>query len=128
MKLDIPAMQQGLTQIIGTHDFTSFASRRSTKTSHVRTIFEAHMEVDRRMCRPSSSDQGVIHTYITGSGFLQHMVRIIMGTLIHVGEGKIPADKVAEILAACDRSHAGPTAVAMGLALWSVEYDEIESE
>lgn len=81
-------MQQGLTQIIGTHDFTSFASRRSTKTSHVRTIFEAHMEVDRSMCRPSSSDQGVIHTYITGSGFLQHMVRIIMGTLIHVGKVK----------------------------------------
>ncbi|HEY4431612.1 MAG TPA: tRNA pseudouridine(38-40) synthase TruA [Paenibacillus sp.] len=128
VRLDIPAMQQGLTHIVGTHDFTSFASRRSTKTSHVRTIFEAHMEVDRSMCRPSSLDQGVIQTYITGSGFLQHMVRIIMGTLIHVGEGKIDADHVAEILAACNRSAAGPTAMAKGLALWSVEYDETESE
>lgn len=82
------------------------------------------MEIDRSMCRPDSVDQGVIHTYITGSGFLQHMVRIIMGTLIHVGEGKYHADKVADILAACDRAAAGPTAVSKGLALWSVEYDE----
>ena len=124
--LNIPAMKQGLAHVVGTHDFTSFASRRSTKTSHVRTIFEAHMEVDRSMCRPGSSDQGVIHTYITGSGFLQHMVRIIMGTLINVGEGKCQADDVAQILAACDRAAAGPTAIAKGLALWNVEYGESE--
>jgi len=84
------------------------------------------MEVDRSMCRPGSSDQGVIHTFITGSGFLQHMVRIIMGTLINVGEGKCGADDVAVILAACDRAAAGPTAVAKGLALWNVEYDITE--
>ncbi|MNC79884.1 tRNA pseudouridine synthase A [compost metagenome] len=52
------------------------------------------------------------------------MVRIIMGTLIQVGERKVQADKVADILAACDRAAAGPTAVAKGLALWSVEYDQ----
>ncbi|MHA6534102.1 tRNA pseudouridine(38-40) synthase TruA [Paenibacillus sp. BAC0078] len=127
VKLDIAAMEQGLAHIVGTYDFTSFASRKSTKASHVRTIFEAHMEIDRSMCRSGSADQGVIHTYITGSGFLQHMVRIIMGTLIHVGEGKIRAEAVAGILAACDRAAAGPTAVAKGLALWSVEYDKAES-
>jgi tRNA pseudouridine38-40 synthase len=120
-------MEKGLAALLGTHDYTSFASRKSTKTSHVRTIFEAHLEVDRSMCRPGSSDQGVIHTYITGSGFLQHMVRIIMGTLMQVGEGKISADKVPGILAACDRAAAGPTAVSKGLALWSVEYDENEN-
>lgn len=124
LKLEIMAMQQGLAHLVGTHDYTSFASRKSTKTSHVRTIYEAYMEVDRSMCRPGSDDQGVIHTYITGSGFLQHMVRIIMGTLIQVGERKYQADKVADILAACNRAAAGPTAVAKGLALWSVEYDE----
>lgn len=126
VKLNIPAMQQGLTHLLGTHDFTSFASRRSTKTSHIRTIYEAHMELDLSMCRPGSTDQGVIQTYITGSGFLQHMVRIIMGTLIYVGEGKFEADDVADILAAYDRAAAGPTAMANGLALWSVEYDETE--
>ena len=57
---------------------------------------------------------------------LQHMVRIIMGTLIYVGEGKFEADDVADILAACDRAAAGPTAMASGLALWNVEYDEHE--
>jgi tRNA pseudouridine38-40 synthase len=124
--LDVPAMQEGLAHLLGTHDYTSFASRRSTKTSHVRTIYEAHMEVDRSMCRPNSRDQGVIHTFITGSGFLQHMVRIIMGTLINVGEGKCRADDVQHILAACDRSAAGPTAVSKGLMLWSVEYDEAD--
>ncbi|MFE4714397.1 MULTISPECIES: tRNA pseudouridine(38-40) synthase TruA [Paenibacillus] len=124
--LDVSAMQQGLTHLLGTHDFTSFASRHSTKTSHVRTIYEAHMEVDTSMCRPNPRDQGVIHVFITGSGFLQHMVRIIMGTLINVGQGKCPADKVAHILAACDRGAAGPTAVANGLTLWSVEYEEAD--
>ncbi|AIQ49540.1 tRNA pseudouridine synthase A [Paenibacillus sp. FSL R7-0273] len=124
LKLDVTAMQEGLAHLVGTYDYTSFASRKSTKTSHVRTIFEAHMEIDRSMCRPGSDDQGVIHTFITGSGFLQHMVRIIMGTLIQVGERKYHADKVADILAVCDRAAAGPTAVAKGLALWSVEYDE----
>ncbi|MNI86943.1 tRNA pseudouridine synthase A [compost metagenome] len=117
-------MQEGLALLLGTHDYTSFASRHSTKTSHVRTIYEAFIEIDPGMCRPGSDDQGVIHTFITGNGFLQHMVRIIMGTLIQVGEGKYPAAKVADILAACDRAAAGPTAVAKGLALWNVEYDE----
>ncbi|WNS42826.1 tRNA pseudouridine(38-40) synthase TruA [Paenibacillus sp. MMS20-IR301] len=123
-KLDIQAMELGLAGLLGTHDYTSFASRKSTKTSHVRTIFDAKLEIDRSMCRLGSADQGVVHTYITGNGFLQHMVRIIMGTLMQVGEGKISPTKVPGILAACDRAAAGPTAVAKGLALWSVEYDE----
>ncbi|MFP4978496.1 tRNA pseudouridine(38-40) synthase TruA [Paenibacillus sp. CN-4] len=123
VKLDVPAMESGLRHVVGTHDFTSFASRHSTKASHVRTIYEVRMEVDRSMCRPGTEDQGVIHTFITGNGFLQHMVRIIMGTLIEVGEGKRRPEQVTDILAACDRAAAGPTAVSKGLALWSVEYD-----
>lgn len=122
--LDVPAMEAGLKRLIGTYDYTSFASRKSTKTSHVRTIFSAHMEIDRSMCRPDSSDQGVIHTYITGSGFLQHMVRIIMGTLIQVGEGKRKPEDITGILAACNRAAAGPTAMAKGLALWNVSYED----
>lgn len=126
VKLDLAAMKQGLKFLLGTHDFTSFASRHSTKASHVRTIYDVHMDVDRTFSRPNSADLGIIHTYITGSGFLQHMVRIIMGTMIWVGEGKYPPEHVAAILAACDRGAAGPTAVAKGLALWSVEYEDEE--
>ncbi|MDO7908320.1 tRNA pseudouridine(38-40) synthase TruA [Paenibacillus sp. JX-17] len=121
-QLNVAAMEEGLKHLIGTYDYTSFASRRSQKTDHVRTIFDAHMKVDMSYSRPGSDDQGIIDTYITGSGFLQHMVRIIMGTLIEVGEGKKSPDDIPGILAAKDRSKAGPTAVAHALMLWSVEY------
>jgi len=68
--------------------------------------------------------RGLIHLELTGNGFLYNMVRIIVGTLLEVGEGKRPPDEIAEILAAKDRSLAGPTAPAHGLVLWRVDYDE----
>lgn len=123
-RLDIAAMQSAIKYFIGTYDFTSFASLRSTKTSHVRTLYDAYIKVDDSMCRPSSKDQGVIHTYITGNGFLQHMVRIMMGTLLEVGEGKKSPEDIPGILAALDRSQAGPTAEGKGLILWDVEYSD----
>lgn len=122
-KLDIAAMEQGLSHLIGTHDFTTFASRKSTKPSHVRTIFDAWIEKDTSMCRPGTRDQGIIHTFISGNGFLQHMVRIIMGTLIEVGEGKRHPDDMKVILEAQNRAAAGPTAMGKGLMLWEVDYD-----
>lgn len=126
-KLDVEAMQQGLQYLIGTHDFTSFASRHSTKPSHVRTIYEAHLEVDHTNSRPGTRDQGIIQMFITGSGFLQHMVRIIMGTLLQVGEGKRSPEDMLHILKARDRGQAGPTAVSHGLMLWQVDYDYTQS-
>lgn len=122
-KLNVSAMQEGLKYLIGTHDYTSFASRHSTKPSHIRTIYDAFITVDTSSCRPDSRDQGIIEFYITGNGFLQHMVRIIMGTLLQVGEGKRTPQDIADILAARNRSAAGPTAVSHGLMLWQVEYD-----
>lgn len=110
--LHVEAMREGLSYLLGEHDFTSFTNIRSTKASHVRTILEAQIV----------QEGPKIHTYITGNGFLYNMVRIIMGTLIRVGEGKIPPEKMKAILAACDRSKAGPTAMAHGLALWDVAY------
>ncbi|WP_106767142.1 tRNA pseudouridine(38-40) synthase TruA [Paenibacillus faecalis] len=122
-RLDISAMEQGLRHLIGTHDFTTFASKKSTKPSHVRTIYDAWIETDTSMCRPGTRDQGIIHTFVTGNGFLQHMVRIIMGTLIQVGEGKRTPENISEILEIKNRAAAGPTAVSKGLMLWDVEYD-----
>lgn len=122
-KLDIPAMQQGLSYLLGTHDYTSFASRHSTKASHIRTIDEARIEVDTSFARLSSRDQGVMHLYISGNGFLQHMVRIIVGTLLEVGQGKRPPEQMKQILEAQNRKAAGPTAESKGLMLWSVEYE-----
>jgi tRNA pseudouridine38-40 synthase len=127
-RLDIESMKRAIKYFIGTYDFTSFASRRSTKTSHIRTLFDACIVVDESMCRSSSSDQGVIYTYFTGSGFLQHMVRIMMGTLLEVGEGKKFPEDIPGIIAGLDRSQAGPTAEGKGLMLWNVEYSEFTKE
>ncbi len=106
-------MRSALSHLVGEHDFTTFTSIHSTKQSHVRTIYEAKLV----------EEDDVIHTYFTGNGFLYNMVRIIMGTLMKIGEGKIIADDMPMILAACDRSKAGPKAMAHGLILWSVEYE-----
>lgn len=123
-RLNLEEMERALKQIVGEHDFTSFCSRKSTKESHVRTVYEA------KMVREISSalhsvpyHEGVFHIFITGSGFLYNMVRIIAGTLIEIGEGKLRSEDMLRILMAKDRSKAGPTAVAHGLTLWDVSYD-----
>lgn len=123
-KLDVSAMRESLACLIGTHDFTSFASRRSTKASHVRTIFSAHIDVDTSLDYSGTREQGIIHFYISGSGFLQHMVRIIMGTLLEIGEGKRRPEEMKFILEQKNRTAAGPTAESKGLMLWNVEYSE----
>lgn len=125
-KLDLPAMEEAAQYLVGTHDFTSFASRHSTKASHVRTIEAVWFEVDTIWGKAGTGDQGIIHFYIRGNGFLQHMVRIIVGTLLQVGEGKRKPEEMKTILEAKNRSAAGPTAESKGLMLWSVEYDPRE--
>jgi len=119
--LNTEAMREGLQWLVGTHDFTSFCSVRSTKRSHVRTIYEARLE-----CEPADSvlQSFPIHIYLTGNGFLYNMVRIVAGTLIQVGEGKRTSDSIRDILAAQSRSKAGPTAIPQGLMLWEVLYNE----
>lgn len=78
-KLDIMAMQEGLRHFIGTYDFTSFASRKSQKENHVRSVYEAWMEVDRSMCRDHPRDQGVIHIYVSGNGFCSIWFVLLLG-------------------------------------------------
>ncbi|ANE46811.1 tRNA pseudouridine synthase A [Paenibacillus swuensis] len=124
-RLNVEEMQDSLKHLVGEHDFTSFASRKSTKESHVRTIYEARLvhEVDHTSYL---SDQlGILKLYVTGNGFLHNMVRIIVGTLLKVGEGKWSSHDMLRILEGKDRSLAGPTAVAQGLMLWEVFYEEI---
>jgi len=147
--LDCAAMREGLRYLEGEHDFTSFASIHSAAPHHVRTIFSARLVVEtgeeHAVVRAEGDGAGAsagatgtsgtrggaeperirgrIHLELTGNGFLYNMVRIIAGTLLEVGEGKRPPEQIAEILAAKDRSLAGPTAPAHGLTLWRVEYD-----
>ncbi|QHT63333.1 tRNA pseudouridine(38-40) synthase TruA [Paenibacillus lycopersici] len=114
MPLRLKEMKEALAHVVGKHDFTSFASRRSTKPSHVRTILDARIE----------EREGKLDIFLTGNGFLYNMVRIIVGTLLWVGEGKLSPDDFKRILEARDRTAAGPTAMAHGLMLWDVEYED----
>lgn len=117
--LDADAMRQAAAHFVGTHDFISFASAggntAGTKSS-VRTVYSAEVQREGDMIR----------FRICGNGFLYNMVRIIAGTLIEVGKGKIRPDAIPEILAARDREKAGPTAPARGLTLRSIRYPELE--
>lgn len=132
--LNIEAMQAGLQYLLGEHDFTSFTSPLSDKPHHVRTIYDARIETEPPademasmlesvdLARYPGKTRGVFHLYIKGNGFLYQMVRIIVGTLLQVGQGKRTPREIAAILDAKDRSRAGPTAVPHGLTLWNIEY------
>lgn len=118
--LDEEAMRRAAKCFEGTQDFRSFASTDGTarsgdpdeERSTVRTIFSSALE--RR-------ENQLVYT-VRGDGFLNHMVRNIVGTLIEVGRGNIPVEGTATILNARDRSAAGPTAPARGLHLVRVSY------
>ena len=104
--IDITRMQSVALDILGEHDFTSFAAcdpdlasrNRSEQRSNARTIF--HSEWLLR--------DGLFIYRVTGSGFLHHMVRNLVGTFVDIGSNRIPADAIPSILAARNRSAAGP--------------------
>lgn len=110
--LDLTAMRQAASLLIGTHDFKSFCANKKMKKSTVRTITSIVLE----------ETKGMVTIRYTGNGFLYNMVRILTGTLIEVGRGKRKPEEIPEILAAKDRGMAGFTAPAQGLYLVEVEY------
>ena len=115
-KLDVPAMAEAAAVLRGSHDFAAFKAVGTTVENTVRTLY------DSRVTRTGD----LILYDVVGSGFLYNMVRIIAGTLIEVGKGKIPAARMGEILNSLSRSEAGPTAPAQGLMLMEVHYQERE--
>lgn len=110
--LDIDAMNRAVAYLVGEHDFSSFTTLKSKKKSMVREIYSIDINKEQKM----------IDIMFCGNGFLYNMVRIIAGTLIDVGLGKINVYDVKTILDSRDRSQAGPTAPAKGLFLLEVEY------
>jgi tRNA pseudouridine38-40 synthase len=118
-ELDFAAIKAGLEHVTGTHDFSSFEGSGSRDRElggrgAVRTIFEAGLR---------TMGAGNYHRFvITGDGFLRHMVRNLVGTMLEIGRGRLASSEVAAILAAKDRSTAGPTAPARGLFLKEVLY------
>lgn len=114
-KLDLDGMNKAASYLIGRHDFRSFTSEKRRDKSCIRTIKELDIIPDER---PEEGVRILVH----GSGFLHNMVRIIVGTLIEVGTGKIHECEMQEILKSKNRSCAGKTAPAHGLFLRKVYY------
>ncbi|MCC6422723.1 MAG: tRNA pseudouridine(38-40) synthase TruA [Phycisphaerales bacterium] len=105
--LDLPAMQSAAAHLVGTHDFASFARPGHGRESTIRTLLDC-----------SISQRGpLIVIAVHGTGFLWNMVRIIVGTLVEVGQHRIPPTDIPNILAARTRTAAGTTAPPHGLYL-----------
>lgn len=113
--LDVVNIKKACSYLEGTHDFTSFSSAKDTsKGSKVRTLYEVS-------CQENNKE--LIFTF-RGDGFLYHMVRIMIGTLLDIGQGRREAEEIAELLAQKDRTLSSETAPAEGLYLWNVVYPE----
>lgn len=133
-KLDTGKMRRACKAFIGEHDFAGFCSSGAQVKSTVRTIYnleilEEKMQepgistMENQECGHDMADTGSIITIrVQGNGFLYNMVRIIAGTLLEAGKGRINPDNMEEIIASCDRSRAGATAPAKGLKLVQIYY------
>lgn len=111
--LELAAMERAAAQLIGTHDFRSFCANKQLKKSSVRTL--------KRLQLLREGDE--LRFCLTADGFVHHMVRIIVGTLLEIGQCKRPAEDIERILAARCRETAGETAPAKGLCLMEVRYE-----
>ena len=111
-KLDVEDMKEACKYFIGTKDFMAFKSSGSSVKTTVRTISDLYIDIK----------DDIIKIYVTGDGFLYNMVRIIVGTLINVGRGKISPQDIEKIIAGRDRKAAGDCVPAKGLKLVEVYY------
>lgn len=125
--LDLSSISQAAATLCGTHNFTSFAATdpelplrdqdahgTTLGPNPVKTIHQSSV----------IRQDGLLLYRVTGTGFLHHMIRNIVGTLVEIGRGSMSAERMAEILEARNRTLAGPTAPARGLFLVSVDYGE----
>ncbi len=111
-RLDVAAMGEGASHLIGKHDFTSFRASECQAKSPVKTLDRLDIV----------NDGAHLIFEVSARSFLHHQVRNMVGTLILVGRGKWLPDQVAQALAARDRTAAGPTAPPDGLYLVGVDY------
>ena len=133
--LDFPSLERAAEAFVGTHDFLSFAATDPDEATReeagaaeeellesataIRTIFSSTWQ-------ERALDEGTLFVYrVRGSGFLHHMVRNLVGTMLDVGRGYRRAEEIPGMIAARARAAAGPTAPARGLFLHSVEYPDL---
>ena len=107
-------MNEAVQYFIGEHDFKAFKASGTSSKNSIRTIYEAKVY----------RENDKIYIRLTGNGFLYNMVRIIAGTLVDVGSGKIKPEDIKEIIKSQKRENAGKTLPPQGLYLLSVEYEK----
>lgn len=115
LPLDIDAMRAGAALLLGEHDFSSFRAAECQARSPVKLLREANV----------GRDGDFVVFDFEASAFLHHMVRNIVGALVHVGKGGRPPEWIMELLAAGDRRRAAPTFAAAGLYFVGVDYDPV---
>lgn len=134
-KLDIDAMIKACEYFEGKHDFKSLCSVHTDVENTERTIYDLHIEItpqksllqaggllNNNVIKYKERGPQQIDIYVTGNGFLYNMVRIIAGTLIDVGQGRISAEDIPDIIDGKNRQLAGQTAPAKGLTLVGYMY------
>jgi len=150
--LDVEAMQAAARLVEGRHDFAAFQATGSDVATTVRGVVASELRIadcglrihcgvgiddgglpEIRNPQPAVRNQSAMRNpqsallayEVTGTGFLRHMVRTIVGTLVEIGRGRRPVDSMAGVLASRDRAAAGPTAPAAGLFLVHVDYGPV---
>jgi tRNA pseudouridine38-40 synthase len=113
-ELDVDAMSAAAAWLEGRHDFAAFQTAGAETTTTERVVFSSRV----------LGGPPLITYEIRGNGFLRHMVRSIVGSLVEVGRGRHPAEWMGEVLISRARALAGPTAPATGLFLVAVEYEQ----
>jgi tRNA pseudouridine38-40 synthase len=112
-ELDIDAMNRGAAHLIGRHDFAAYRTASCDQPTTVREMTKLAIERD---------EEGLVSFTVEGTAFLQHMVRIMVGTLVKVGLRRLEPDDIATIRDSLDRTRAGQTAPPQGLCLVAVHY------
>ncbi len=115
-ELNIALIEEAIVDLVGKHDFTGFTASGTAVENKVRTITEATVEWDQKR-------NFLIFTF-SGNGFLYKQVRNMVGTLLKIGNGRMPVGQIKRILAEKDRNLAGPTAAGNGLYLKEIRYEE----
>ena len=132
-RLDLDRMITATAALLGEHDFAAFQGGGGDVLTTVRTVLAAELvEMNIHSDLPVSvsplppgapySDGRLLRFEISGTGFLRHMVRTIVGTLVDIGRGQMQVEEMAAIIQSRDRRRAGQTAPPHGLMLWTVRY------